>query len=507
MLCDSSEVWPLSPRCACSRPPKAPALQCTRRAAAARQSIRSRARTRSLAISRANGTSAGRAMTRSRDSRRTSVSCLETWRNSRSTRCRRITVLISTAWGTTAAMARARSRPCTPSASLPQIQPPCLSDATGLVDCGNWGVSASWTVPVDAVSGIYFAKLVDRQRRRHEPRRLHRPRGDRRGAQVRHSVPDVGHHLAGLQQLRWQQPLRGRSGHEPGRAYKVSYNRPLTVRGTAPEDAVFNAEYPMVRFLEANGYDVSYFSGVDTDRFGSQILDHNIFLSVGHDEYWSGPQRTNVEAARAAGVHLAFFSGNEMYWKTRWENSIDGSGTARRTLVSYKETHANAKIDPAGASMWTGTWRDPRFSPPADGGQAGKRADRTAVHGQRRQHELHHRAGCERQGTVLAEHDGGDARGRRHRDDASGHARLRMGCRHRQRVPPERHDRPLLDDASGQRDAARLRIDVRCRDRDPQTLACTGTAAAPSCSAPAPCNGRGASTRRTTVDPRLPTTG
>ena len=149
----------------------------------------------------------------------------------------------------------------------------------------------------------------------------------------------------------------------------MSYNRPLTVRGTAPEDAVFNAEYPMVRFLEANGYDVSYFSGVDTDRFGSQILDHKIFLSVGHDEYWSGPQRANVEAARAAGVHLAFFSGNEIFWKTRWENSIDGSGTARRTLVSYKETHANAKIDPAGASMWTGTWRDPRFSPPADGGR------------------------------------------------------------------------------------------------------------------------------------------
>jgi hypothetical protein len=55
-----------------------------------------------------------------------------------------------------------------------------------------------------------------------------------------------------------------------------------------------------------------------------------------------------------------------VYWKTRWENSIDGSATAYRTLVCYKETHANAKIDPT--SAWTGTWRDPRFSPPADGG-------------------------------------------------------------------------------------------------------------------------------------------
>lgn len=31
---------------------------------------------------------------------------------------------------------------------------------TGLVDCHNWDVSAQWTVPQDAVSGIYFAKFV-----------------------------------------------------------------------------------------------------------------------------------------------------------------------------------------------------------------------------------------------------------------------------------------------------------------------------------------------------------
>src|SRR5262249_27710719 len=92
---------------------------------------------------------------------------------------------------------------------------------------------------------------------------------------------------------------------------------------------------------------------------------HRAFLSVGHDEYWSGQQRANVEAARAAGVSMAFFSGNEVFWKTRWESSIDGSNTAYRTLVSYKETHAGAKIDPS--AEWTGTWRDPRFSPPADG--------------------------------------------------------------------------------------------------------------------------------------------
>ena len=111
-------------------------------------------------------------------------------------------------------------------------------------------------------------------------------------------------------------------------------------------------------------------SGVDTDRLGADaLIGHKAFISVGHDEYWSGPQRDNVEAARDAGVNLLFWSGNEVYWRTRYEASIDGTDTAYRTLVSYKETWANgslgagpadyANIDPS--NEWTGTWRDLRL--------------------------------------------------------------------------------------------------------------------------------------------------
>src|SRR5262249_6673765 len=148
--------------------------------------------------------------------------------------------------------------------------------------------------------------------------------------------------------------------------YKVSYNRPFNTRLDTPEDWVFNAEWPMIRWLESNGYDMSYLAGADTDRAPASLLQHKVFMSVGHDEYWSGGQRANVEAARDAGVHLAFFSGNEVFWKTRWEPSIDGSNASHRTLVSYKETHDNARTDPTGT--WTGTWRDTRFGP-HDGGR------------------------------------------------------------------------------------------------------------------------------------------
>ena len=246
---------------------------------------------------------------------------------------------------------------------LPQGQDPCRTDTTGLIDCGNWVVTGSWPVPSNAVSGVYFAKVT---------------RTDTGGAShivfIVRDDASTSKMVFQTSDTTWQayndfggnSLYKGSPGTNPARAYKVSYNRPFATRGVdGGQDWVFNAEYPMIRWLEANGYDVSYISGLDTHRSGSLLLNHKVFLSVGHDEYWSGTQRTNVEAARNAGVHLAFFSGNEVFWKTRWEPSIVSGGGTNRTLVSYKETHANGKIDPT--SEWTGTWRDGRFS--TDGGK------------------------------------------------------------------------------------------------------------------------------------------
>jgi hypothetical protein len=249
--------------------------------------------------------------------------------------------------------------------SGPSTQPDCLADsATGLIDCGNWADSISWRVPSEAVSGIYLAKLVREDGIAGESHIVFIVRDDENSSDVLFQTSDTtwqAYNAYGGKSLYDNVP-RGAS-----RASKVSYNRPFTNAWTNSENWVFYTEYPMVRWLESNGYDVSYFSGVDTDRYGHMIRTHKTFLSVGHDEYWSAGQRFSIEAAREHGVHLAFFSGNEMFWKIRWEPSLDGAHTPSRTLVCYKETLANAKIDPD--QHWTGTWRDPRFSPPADGGR------------------------------------------------------------------------------------------------------------------------------------------
>jgi len=243
-----------------------------------------------------------------------------------------------------------------------QVQPiPLFDPESKLVDAGNWSVSASWAVPADAVSGIYFAKLTRNDGSRGENMIPFIVRNDEAPSDITFQTSDTT-----WQAYNWWGGYNFYGGIDgglrTGRASKVSYNRPIITRdggfAAGPQDFIFGAEYPALRFLEQNGYDVNYISGIDTASNASQLLNGKIFLSVGHDEYWSGEQRANVEAARDAGVNLSFWSGNEVYWETRWETSIDGTGTPYKTLVSYKERWDNANSDTQGT---TSTWRDPVF--------------------------------------------------------------------------------------------------------------------------------------------------
>lgn len=250
------------------------------------------------------------------------------------------------------------------SATLPQTQPDPIEDpVTGIADYGNWAVSGYWDVPADAVSGYYIALLT-----RSNGGKSHIPfivRDDASTSDLFFQASDAtwqAYNNYGGNSL-----YNGATSYPQGRAVKVSYNRPFRTRaggggGGPEEDWLFNSEYPMIRFLERNGYDISYTTNTDIARDGAKILQHKVFLSVGHDEYWSAEQRAAVEAARDAGVHLAFFSGNEVYWKTRWENSVDGNNTPFRTLVCYKEgdlgeAYCGDKCDPT--NTWTGLWRTP----------------------------------------------------------------------------------------------------------------------------------------------------
>ena len=276
---------------------------------------------------------------------------------------------------------------------------PLYDPDLGLVDAGNWLVTDSWDVPPDAVSGVYLARVqrLDENGEAIADEANQIPfivRNDGLAADIVLQTSDTtwqayngwagelgnsnfdGPNLYGdVAGLINRTPILSEGQLGKNRAYAVSYNRPFITRnGTSvasgPHDYLFGADYAAIYWLEKNGYDISYISGVDADRLGADYLkNYNAFISVGHDEYWSGDQRINVEEARDAGVNLLFWSGNEVYWKTRWESSIADDGDSHRTLVTYKETFANsdpyalpedyANIDPS--NIWTGTWRDTRF--------------------------------------------------------------------------------------------------------------------------------------------------
>ena len=150
------------------------------------------------------------------------------------------------------------------------------------------------------------------------------------------------------------------------RAHKVSFDRPY--HDFWGSSNFLRWEYQMVRFLEREGYDVSYSTDLETHLNGNLLLGHKALLIVGHDEYWSWQMRNNVEAARDAGVNLGFFSSNTAYWQVRFEPA-SVTGEANRTMVCYKQANLDPYYTdgiPDHQHLVTVRFRDPLIDRPED---------------------------------------------------------------------------------------------------------------------------------------------
>ena len=119
-------------------------------------------------------------------------------------------------------------------------------------------------------------------------------------------------------------------------ASHVSFNRPYNTLRPAP----LQWDTPLVRFLEREGYDVSYTTDVDTDRNPSELRRHRLVISAGQDEFWSKRMRDAFEAARSNGTNLAFLGAGIGEWQIRYQS-------ARRTIVKYPDATADPVADPA----------------------------------------------------------------------------------------------------------------------------------------------------------------
>jgi hypothetical protein len=112
------------------------------------------------------------------------------------------------------------------------------------------------------------------------------------------------------------------------RSITVSLARPLGYMAQSP----MWWEIQLVRFLEREGYDVSYQTDVDTDLDPASLLRHRLVVDAGHDEYWSSAMRDGFESALAAGTNLAFIGSNDGYWNV-------GYGDNHSTVISAKSLY------------------------------------------------------------------------------------------------------------------------------------------------------------------------
>lgn len=248
-----------------------------------------------------------------------------------------------------------------------KLQPDCIFAAdTGLRSCANWVASYTLKIPTDWVSGIYIVKLVrpDTGRENYIQFVVRNDDYDSDILYQQSTTTNVAYNFYGGKSLYDYNSNVCLTVSDAPRAVKTSLYRPEAHLGWSDlefyKNTYFHSEYPMVRWLEQQGYDVTYSTNMDTHRSGkagahNELLDHKVFLSVGHDEYWSQPIRDAITAARDAGVHLGFFTANTGYWRIRFEpDPITRAPDS--VMVTYKSTESGSP-DPSGDP--TGTWRDP----------------------------------------------------------------------------------------------------------------------------------------------------
>jgi hypothetical protein len=233
-----------------------------------------------------------------------------------------------------------------------------LDPATGLLDA-NWERSYRLKLDSSWPSGVYVAKLQEAGgKQAYVPFVV---RDDKRRADllVQVSVNTWQAYNAWGDRSLYGSFNSARTwvGKE-ARAKKVSFNRPYdpmeSGQPTNGAGELLFWEYDFVRWAESQGYDMTYATDVDLHARTGLLKNRHGFISVGHDEYWSWEQRDQVEAARDAGVGLAFFGGNDVYWQVRFEPAADG--TLNRTLVCYKDAALDpaAKTDPQRTTvLWT----------------------------------------------------------------------------------------------------------------------------------------------------------
>ena len=244
-------------------------------------------------------------------------------------------------------------------------QPACtLTSDTHMVSCDNWSRSLQISIPTAFVPGDYLLKLVgDHGQQGYVPLTIWDPNS--------HAAYVIKNDIFTWQA--WNEyggyDFYAGRGSCPSNVYPicsrarvVSFDRPFGY-GAGSGDFLGN-EYPLVRFAEKHGLDVTYATDLTLQQHPAYLLHHKALLSLGHDECWSLHERLAVQTAAAHGVNVAFFAASPILRHVRLEDSPIGPD---REEVDYRDGQADPLARHGNPLEVTGnTWSSPPASWSAD---------------------------------------------------------------------------------------------------------------------------------------------
>src|SRR6516225_2435832 len=137
------------------------------------------------------------------------------------------------------------------------------------------------------------------------------------------------------------------------RSLAVSLDRPYDQNGAYM--FLFH-ERKLIALAERLGMPLAYVTSTDIEH-DAQLLDGaSALFSLGHDEYWSPPERDHVTAARNKGVNIAFLGANCCFRRTRLASTRLGP---RRLIICYKTSYLQDPEYGKNNALVTSDWREP----------------------------------------------------------------------------------------------------------------------------------------------------
>src|SRR5919107_5279991 len=124
--------------------------------------------------------------------------------------------------------------------------------------------------------------------------------------------------------------VTGTGEPDPQNAAHVGYLQLNHLSGYAGSAGWPDWEQPFIEWAERDGFEIGVCTNADLEAHPEVLDGARLYLSVGHDEYWSRGMRDTVEAFIARGGNAGFFSGNTSLWQVGIE------GDDHHAIVGYK---------------------------------------------------------------------------------------------------------------------------------------------------------------------------